>query len=153
MAMMGGVMSIVGGLVQAKGAMDQAEAEAKAHEYNAAVDVRNKEVIDQQVGAAIKAKSLSDIRQITALRARYSAVGVSMTGSASDVMVDAIAEQAYGSRLIWYQGEIQKVQLTDDMNLELMGAENARQAGKVSAAAAILNGFTSAMGSFGSMMS
>lgn len=153
MAMMGGVLSVVGGLVQAQGAMQQAEAEAKAHEYNAAVDVRNQEIIDQQVTETIIAKNRNDIRYVTAIRARYASAGVTMTGSAGDVLTDTIAEQAYGSALIKYQGKLKKIELTDDMNLQLMGAENAREAGKISATAAILGGLSGAVSSFGSMMS
>ena len=148
---MSGVLGVVGGLIQAKGAMDQAEAEAKAHEYNAAVDVRNREVISQQTGAAIEDNRQTSFRQLAAIRSKYASAGVTMTGSAADVLIDTEQEQTLARRRILYQGSLQNIEQTDDMNLQLMSADNARKAGKISAAAAILNGLSSAVSSFGNM--
>lgn len=147
--MMSGLMSVVGGAVQAMGAMQQAEAEAKAHEYNAAVAERNRETIKEQAFAGIRDQVRTDARQMANIRGKFAANGITMGGSALDVMVDTRFEQELGIERTRYAAGLAEIEQIDTKNLELMGAENARKAGKISAAAALLGGLSGAVSSFG----
>lgn len=140
MTMLSAATSVIGGAIQAAGAMQAAEAEAQAHEYNAAVAARNRKVIGQQVKATVRDEKLTSRRINTSIRANYAANGIAYHGSAMDVMLDTIKEQRLDIAKIKYRGKLMKIETIDQENLELMGADNARAAGSISAAAAILGG-------------
>jgi len=166
MGMMGGVLSMVGGVVSGMGAMAQGEqqaagaefkaaSEVRAHEYNIAVDKRNRGVIAEQVVASVDIQRRESERQLGAIRSRYASVGVSMTGSSADVMVDTIAEQALQRRMIVYEGQLRQIELTDDINREQMAAEYAKQAGAIEAEgyrqAGMISAVSSILGGLGGM--
>lgn len=140
MTMVSAGLQVVGGAIQAAGAMQAAEAEAQAHEYNAAVAERNARVIRQQTRAAKEDQVIQNHREFAAIRAKYAANGVSMTGSALDVMADVAREQVLNTKRIKYKGALLVLEQEDQQALELMSASNARTAGAISAASAILGG-------------
>lgn len=140
MTMVSAAMSVVGGAVQAAGAMQQAEAEAQAHEYNAAVAERNEKVIHQQTKVAKEDQRRENKRVLSTIRTLYGNSGMSMTGSALDVMIDTKYEQELEVKRIGYKGKLAQIEQRDARNLELMGADNARAAGSISAVSAILGG-------------
>lgn len=140
MSMLSAGMSVIGGVVGAAGAMQQAEAEAKAHEYNAAVATRNERIIKQQTKAARQDQKLENKRQLATIRTLYANSGVSLTGSALDVMMDTRREQELTVKRISYKGKLAAIEQRDKRNLELMGADSARAAGAISAVSSILGG-------------
>ena len=140
MSMLSAGLSVVGGIVGAAGAMQEAEAEAQAHEYNAAVAERNQKVIAQQTFQVKKDTKLENRREKWGIRAKYAANGLAMTGSAMDVMQDSLRTQALNVRRIEYKGKLLELEQEDTQTLELMSAGAARTAGKISAAASILGG-------------
>jgi hypothetical protein len=165
MGMMGGVISMIGGVVGAAGAMQQGEqqaagaefkaaSEVRAHEYNIAVDKRNRAIIVDQTHAALDIQYRESERKLGAIRSRYASAGVTMTGSASDVMVDTWAELALQRSMITYQGKIKQIELTDDINRELMAAEYAKKAGAIEAegyrTAGTISAVSSILGGLGS---
>lgn len=133
-------MQVIGGAIGAAGAMQQAEAEAQAHEYNAAVAQRNQKVIRQQTNAAKYDTRLNNRREFNAIRAKYAANGIPMTGSALDVMTDTAKTQTLDVKRIEYKGRLAILEQKDTQNLELMGASTARAAGRISAAAQFFGG-------------
>lgn len=143
MSMLSAGMSVIGGVVQAAGAMQQAQAEAQAHEYNAAVATRNERIIGQQAKAAKEDQRLENRRVYSTIRSMYGMSGVSMTGSALDVMADTHREQLLDVKRIGYRGKLAQIEERDKRNLELMGAESAQAAGGISAISAILGGIGS----------
>jgi hypothetical protein len=145
MGAMSGGLSIIGGLVGAMGAMQQAEAEAKAHEYNAAVAERNRGTIHEQTYAAVDDALRARSREIDNIRGKFAANGMTYTGSALDVMSDTIREEALGIQRTQYRGRLAEIEQIDTKNLELMGADAARKAGTISAVSSILNGFAGAV--------
>lgn len=148
MTMLSAGLQVVGGFVQAAGAMQQAEAEAQAHEYNAAVAVRNQEIIRQQTKRAKQDQTLQNQRELHAIKAKYAANGIPLTGSALDVMADTAREQELDKQRIQYKGKLLILEQKDEYNMETMAAGTARTAGRISAAASILNGLTGAVGTF-----
>lgn len=140
MSLLSAGMSVIGGAVSAMGAMQQAEAEAQAHEYNAAVATRNQKIIHQQTKAAKQDQRLQNRRTLSTIRTLYGVSGFSMTGSALDVMADTKREQLLDVKRIGYKGKLAEIEQIDKRNLELMGADSARAAGSISAISAILGG-------------
>ncbi len=145
MGMMSAGLGMIGGVVQAMGAMQAAEAEAKAHEYNAAVAERNRGVIHEQTFAAYVEQLGKNTRELHAIRGKFAANGITMTGSALDVIMDTTREQALEVQRIRYTGRLLEIEQIDKKNLELMGADSARKAGQISAAAAIIGGLSGAV--------
>jgi len=151
MSVLSAGLGLVGGFIQAQGAMQQAEAIAKAHEFNAEVADRNKDIIREQTWATIGDKNRENMRTVAAVRGKFAANGISATGSAADVVMDVHKELDLGLRRISYQGHIMAMEQADAATLERMGADAAMQAGQISATAAILGGITSFVGAMGSM--
>lgn len=145
MGMMSGGLSMIGGMIQAAGAMQAAEAEAKAHEYNAAVAERNRGTIHEQTFASIVDQLTANSREMQTMRARFAANGVTQTGSSLDVIFDTAHEQSLAVQRIRYRGTLMEIEQIDTKNLELMGAKAATDAGKISAAAAIIGGLSGAV--------
>lgn len=142
MGAMGAILSVVGGVVQGMGAMQAHEAEAKAHEYNAAVDTRNIAVIEQQGQAQLEDQALANLRDLHAIRGMFAANGVSFTGSATDVVLDTVKAQTLGQQRTAYATRLKVIQTQDDRNLELMGASAERQAGSISMISGIIGGLS-----------
>lgn len=140
MSMLSAGMSIIGGAVSAMGAMQAAQAEADAHRYNAAVAERNKDVLRDQYAQAIIDQRLENKRTMSSIRALYGNSGMSMTGSALDVMADTKRELVLEARRIGYKSHLAQIEQMDKKNLELMGADAAETAGTISAVSAILGG-------------
>lgn len=167
---MGAVMGVVGGIVQGIGAMQageaqaaqqeaqarQAEAVAESHDYNAAVDERNIGVIREQTAAAVADQQLLDVRTMATIQGLYASAGVTNTGSAMDVQLDASKSMKLNRARIGYKGAISIVELRDDIVLEKMAASAQREgaqaymdqagasrtAGMISAVSGILGGIS-----------
>jgi hypothetical protein len=140
MSMLSAGLSVVGGVVGAAGAMQEAQAVAASHEYNAAVAERNQKVIAQQTHQVKKDTKLDNRREKWGIRAKYAANNLGMTGSAMDVMADSMRTQALNVRRIEYKGQLLELEQEDTATLELMSASAARTAGTISAASSILGG-------------
>jgi hypothetical protein len=151
MAMMGAVLGVVGGVVQGIGAMQAHNAQAKADEYNAAVAVRNQQVIHEQTAAAIDDQQRADKRDLSAIKVAFASNGLSYTGSATDLMLDTVNAKALGIQRISYRGQLQEIEQTDKQNLDLMGAADERQAAGLSLVSGILGGVSSGISSMSRM--
>jgi hypothetical protein len=169
------MMSVVGGIVQGIGAMQageaqaaqqeaqaaQAEAVAESHDYNVAVDERNVGVIREQTAAAIEDQQLLDVRTMATIQGLYASAGVTNTGSAMDVELDASKSMKLNRARIGYKGAISIVELRDDIVLEKMAAAQqrigaqaymdqagaSRTAGMISMVSGVLGGMSSAFSS------
>jgi hypothetical protein len=143
MGMMSAGLGLIGGVVQGMGAKQAADAQAAAHDYNAKVAERNIGVIRDQTWAAGADIAEKDQRTMYAIRGKFAANGVTLGGSALDVMMDTSNTLALNFSRVHYQGTIQTIEEIDKMNLEKMAADADRQAGNISMAAGILSGLTS----------
>ena len=147
MGMMSAGLGLIGGVIQGMGAKQQADAQAAAHEYNAQVAYRNIGVIRDQTWAAGADVAEKDQRALYAIRGKFAANGVTLTGSAMDVMMDTANVMALDFSRVHYQGTIQTIEEVDKMNLEKMAADADRQAGNISMVAGILSGLSSMVSS------
>lgn len=143
MGAMGAILGVVGGVVQGIGAMQAHEAEAQAHEYNAAVDARNIEVVKQQGQAEIQDQAEANRRDTATIRGMFASNGVSMTGSMNDVFYDLFKTQVLGQQRLNYATTLKVIQIQDDKNLQEMGTEAEHQAGTISMISGILSGVSS----------
>jgi len=142
-------LSLIGGVIQAQGAMQQAKAAAKAHEFNAEVADRNTVVLSDQQRIAVQDRYRENMRTMAAIKGKFAANGITSTGSSMDVVMDTYKEMDLGIRRIQYQGAMARVEQQDTAMLERMGADAAMKAGSISAAAAILGGLTGAVSAIG----
>jgi hypothetical protein len=143
--MMAAGLSMIGGLVQGIGAMKQYQAQAQADRYNAAVAVRNKQIISEQTAAQTADQLEANRRQISSIRALFLTNGMSQTGSMMDAMRDQIRTNALGIERINYAGQLKEIEQTDKYNLAEMSASDADSAAGISLVSGILGGVSGAV--------
>lgn len=139
--------------------MQQAEAQARAAEYNAKIQERNALIADQNRKTAIETADIAatdkrrDNRRIMAqMRAAYGTSGIEMAGSPLDVLEDTALEQELGAQRVKYEGTlraregaIQMLGMREDAELQRMEASSARQAGGIAAIGSVIGGIGSGL--------
>lgn len=143
------VGTLAGGMVQAQGIRQQAEAEAKSEERRAELAERQKEV--NQTQASFERKNVTDrLRRIQGQnRAAGAERGLSETGSLVDVMDDNEFEAGKELDAIRYGAEGERGNLTFEANTARERATSARKAGKTAGFGAVLGGVTGAVSTIG----
>lgn len=136
--------SLVSGVVGAFGALQSANAEAAALNYNAQVSERNARLSFQQSDAEIRDQRRENRRQLSSIRNAYGASGFAMEGTPLDVIEDTALEQELDVRKLDYQGRLRAQGYKEDAVLKRIGAKNAKTAGRIGAAAQVLGGLASA---------
>lgn len=144
MAFVGAIASVIGGVVGAIGAMQSANAQARAAEYNAAVQRRNAQAILAQTDNEAADTVRENRRRMAAIRSQYGASGLELAGSPLDVLTDTAIEQEYDVKKVRYAGQLEAIGKTDQAKLYTMEAKNARTAGTISAVGALFSGFSAA---------
>lgn len=144
LAIIGAVASLASGVVGAIGAVQSANANAQAAEYDAAVKERNRKTVINQAEAEIGDKRRENRRQLAAVRAAYGSSGLTMEGSPLDVLEDSAFEQELDVERTRYGAELKSQGLSEDAVLSRMKAQSYRKSAPISAAASILGGVSSA---------
>lgn len=137
-------LAIVGGVVSAIGAIQAANAQAAAANYNAKVQERNRLAILAQGDAEASSKIRENRRINSRIRSQYGAAGIDLAGSPLDVIEDTAIEEELDVSRIRYAAEVEAVGKRDQANLYRMEAKAAKTAGMFSAVGNILGGFKSA---------
>ncbi len=151
-------LPLLGGIIGAGGAKQQAEATAKAAYGNAQIlDVRAAEA-ERNRGIAL-ANAQMEVRDarvknravIGQVRAAYGASGFAMEGSPLDVIEATASEQELDVEKILYRGDLTSIGLTDQASsfrqqaqIYRMGGEAAIETGRIGMATQMLSGITSA---------
>lgn len=143
---MAAVLSIVGGVIGAIGSIQQANAAARAADYNAKVAARNRSIVLDQAASDAADKVRQNKRQMGLIRAQYGAAGIDLAGSPLDVLTDSALEAGLSVKKIQYQGEIKATEQTDQENLDTMEAANDRAAGPISAIGSLFGGVSKGIG-------
>lgn len=151
MGAIGAVLGVVGGIVQGVGAMQAHQAEAEAHDYNAAVADRNAGIIRQQTAVTIANQRDADVREMASIRGMFANMGLSFTGSATDLTFDTLKEKELGVESIGYRGRLAEIEQLDKAASERMGASSQRDAAPLSLVAGILSGVSSGIDSYSRM--
>ena len=151
-AVLGAVGGIAGGMMQAAGAQQQAEAEAQKAQYEAAVARNNATAAAYKSTEEAQAVAQKGEYAIASQHAAYAAAGVPIsTGTPVSVMGDSYARIAADVDTAQYEGRITGQRWQDQAVLNEMEAENARKAGKIAAASAIIGGVSSIGKLFGGL--
>lgn len=140
-------LSIIGGVVSAIGSLAAAGAQARAAEYNAQVQERNRLVELNQADQEAQDKIRENRRVKGQIRAKYGMSNLELAGSPLDVLYDTAIEQELDVQRIRYAGEIRAIGRKDEATLYRMEAKAARTAGAISAVSGLLGGFRQAAGS------
>ncbi len=141
--------SLAGGVVQAQGIRQQANAKAKAEERRAEMAERQKSV-NQTQASFERRRTLEQLDQAMGYnRAVGAERGLSETGSLTDVVDDNAYEAAQNIEAIRYRAEGQRDNLTFEAKTARERAQSSRRAGRIGAAGAILGGVTSAITTLG----
>ena len=149
MAMAGGIMKIVGGVIQAGGIIQQGREEANRQNYI--------EGVHRESAKAIRANAAEDairyrrdaLRQRGASKAVIGSSGLQATGSSNDVLFEGFLEEELQVATIKYKGELAAIGEDAQAALASSLARSARHAANTKAAASLLNTASSAIGSFG----
>lgn len=161
-SILGGGLSIAGGLVGAAGARQSANASWQASVMNAdmmgvraAEAERNRGIALANAEMEARDTKVKNRAMMGAIRAAYGANGLAMEGSPLDVIEATATEQSLDIAKILYKGDLEAVALTDQAasyrqqeKLYRMGGSNALIAGEYSATASLLSGFAGAAKSF-----
>ncbi|MEE4012041.1 hypothetical protein V1T76_08275 [Roseibium sp. FZY0029] len=141
--------SLAGGVVQAQGARQQADAQAKGEERRAELADRQKAV--NQTQASFERKRTLDKyqRALGFNRAAGAERGLSQTGSLNDVADDNAFEAAQNIEAIRYGAEGKRDNLTFEARTARERAHSSRHAGRISATSAMLGGVTKAFTTLG----
>lgn len=142
--------SLISGVVGAVGAKNQADAAAAASEYNAKVDERNRTIVLNQTSVEQDDKRRENRRNLASIRAAYGASGFEMAGSPLDLLEDTALEQELDVQRIGYDGQLKAIGLTESANRSRTEGANAKKAGKIGAATALIGGVTQAAQMYGS---
>lgn len=140
-------MQVAGTAMSVIGALNQGQQAKDAANYNAQVANNNAIASRQQAEANAAAQQRRARQQIGAARAGYGASGITMEGSAMDILESSAAMAELDRQNILYGGEIKSQGYQSTAGLELMRGENAETGSYFSAGSALLTG----MGKMGAL--
>lgn len=138
-----------GGALQAYGQYQAGEAENRAAQLNAQVAGQNAALAIQQAAQDERALRVQGRKFLGDMRASYGASGVTMEGSPLEVMKESAAAIELDALNIKYEGETRALGFRNDARLERYRGEYAAAAGRLGAAATLLQ----TSGNVGSKMS
>lgn len=115
---------IIGAVVSAVGSMRQAQAQKDAANFNAAVNRNNAIAARQQAEAEQQQQERQARLRAGANRANIGGSGVSLEGSALDVLADIAAEEELARLTIIHSGEVRAVGFENNAQLDSARASN-----------------------------
>lgn len=143
--------SLAGGVTQAQGIRQQAEAQAQAEEQRARLAERQKE-INQTQASFERGRTLEQYEKTLGFnRAAGAERGLSDTGSLTDIADDNAFEAAQSIEAIRFRAEGQRDNLTFEADAARRRASSQRKAGRIGAFGAVLGGVTSAFTTLGNL--
>lgn len=159
MAALGAIASLVSGVVGAMGAIQSANAQAAAADYNAQIQERNMVIADQNRKQAVTTadidadeKRRENRKTLAAMRAAYGSSGVELAGSPLEVLSDAATELELGASRTAYEGKVanregglQMLASSEQATLDHMEADSAQDAGPLNAFGFLMGGVGNAL--------
>lgn len=138
-----------GTAVSAVGSIRAGNDAAAAAKYNAQVENQNAEASRRQGMAEAEQKGSEVTRRMADARAAFAASGVNPnSGTPLEVMSDLATQGELSKKLITYQSELSARGLSQQAQLDLVNAKNARTAGYLNAGSTVLT--NAAKGAFAS---
>jgi hypothetical protein len=141
-----GVTAAVSAGVGAYTSVQAAEAQAKASEYNAKVAENNATMAAQQGREEYTRAKLRSRRIIAAQRAQLAKSGLSISGSALDVLGDTAVQAELDALSAMYRTQVSANQEINESKLRRSEAANARGSKKWAITSSILGATSSGLG-------
>lgn len=139
-SVIGGVGSIVSGMSAASAAQAQADAQARAYEYNAAVSRNNAIAARQAALAEAQQQDRLNSARLGKLTTQIIKQGVALEGTPLLILDEEFEQGELESKKKIYTGEIQATNYQNDSNLQRFYASQARAAGESQASQSMLGG-------------
>mgnify|MGYP000855960130 CR=1 FL=1 len=130
----------MGSAISAYGSLQQGEAGKAAADYNSQVAEENAVTARQQAKEQARRESISSEKLLGQMRAGYGASGVTMSGSAMDVLQESAANAELDRLTTLYAGDVKATAYKNESRLEKFKGNQAQTAGQIGAAAALLDG-------------
>lgn len=141
------------GFMAYRAAEQQADAQEAMYDYNRQVAERNEKIARQDRIQAIRTaqieaedKRRENRRKLSSIRAAYGSSGLELSGTPLEVLSDSSIEMALDERRVEYEGEVRAREgalrvlgLKDDQNIARASAQNAKAAGSIAKASAVVN--------------
>ena len=131
---------IAGAAISAYGAIQSAQAQKAASQYNAALNERNATIATQQAEADVQMHRRQVAQQEGAIIAGYGASGVTLEGSPLDVLAMSETQAALDEKTIRYRANLKAMGYHDNATLDRMAGKTAEQQGYLNAASQFLTG-------------
>jgi hypothetical protein len=141
--------SLISGGMSAISAISQGNQQKAASKYNAKVAENQAIAARQQAGANAEMQRRSSEKKIGSMQAAYAASGVSMEGSALDILEESARNAEMDRQNILYGGELRAIGSEGTAMLEKSQGANAQTSGYLSAAGSLFKAGASAYGSSG----
>lgn len=132
------------GGVKAIGALHAARSEADAADFNRDIEIRNSVLAKRETELDIIQLRRSAQKQIGGIRASIGASGITLSGSALDVLEDSTREAELDIHRRRFQGDLEVRGRLQNARRFTRQAADARTAGVINAASAILGGSSQA---------
>jgi len=133
-------ITIAGSAISAYGAVQQANAQKAAAQFNVSLNERNALVATQQADAeALRIRRESN-RVQGAMAAGFGASGLTVEGSAIDALSHSTMMAMLDEQTVKYRGSLQALGYRDSATLDRMQAETAEEQGYLRGASEMLTG-------------
>lgn len=143
------VMMAIGTGLGVSGALASGKMQAGMFGQEAEVAARNAGIVREQAAQEEAAFRRVGTRTLRAMRAAYGASGVTMEGSASDVMEDSAAQIELDALNVRYRGEITAMGYEDSADMARRRGEAAIKESRYRAASALFGGLGNMLGGGG----
>lgn len=132
-------VAAAGAATSAIGAVRSGNDQASALKYNALVENQNAEATRRQGQAEAEQKGSEVTRRMADARAAIAASGIDPnSGTPLELMSDMATQGELSKKLITYQSELSARGLSQQAQLDLVNARNAKTAGYLNAASTVL---------------
>jgi len=133
-----GLGTILSGLISAAGAISNSRAQASAANYNAAVASQNAQLATQSAAENERRQRVINSKNLGQLRANVGANGITLEGSAADVIEESATAAELEALQIRHEGALQAVGYSNTAKLDRMQAKNAMAGGYLKASGLLL---------------
>lgn len=133
-------LGFAAGVVGAYGSLEKGKADKAAAKYNAAVARQNATLARQQAERDAQQVRVQGQKFLGDIQTSYAASGVTMEGSAYDVMAESAANIKMDEMNVKYQGELQANQLNAQARMDEWAGRVAQRGSYISAAGSLLGG-------------
>ena len=140
MAAAAAIIGLAGGIMGAKGTLDEGYAEADAMLYNADQKERNATIAGAQSVEDERKMRIYGRKALGGIRAAYGASGVTTDGSPMDVLQESAANAELDSMNVRYKGLVEEINLRNSALIDRKNAEDRRKGARLGAAAQVIGG-------------